>query len=333
MAIPALTVIRRSASICTICSPPMARRRKERIFVNETRAQYMLGSAMRVLHDFSIITPRLTTIREEPIGEPILDPGLHGAFEKVKLCLEPVSPKDVYDVWLALTLPYRLSVAYTVSVVQIESQQVHRYPRPVGAPPDAGPRLTVVTTSAPTIDRLRIKHEGTPDETTVPYARIRDILVLLGGNFVGDGTWVQIGSIFLPPTIIASQRLEVGIPDDAALQPGAQSVNVVRDIMVGDPPEARPALRSNQAVFMLVPRVDTAHLAAGMVTLTGARLFQEDKDCQTILGNSVIPSTAYTLATPTSLSFPLPPLAPGTYAVRVRVNGAESFDEETITVP
>jgi hypothetical protein len=301
-------------------------------FLNETLAQYLLGSAMRVLHDCPVITEQLTTIRE-PIGEPILDPSLHNAFEQVKLSLDPVNLEALSDVWSALTLPYRLSAAYSVSVVQIESQQARTYPKPVGAPPDAGPQLTVVTFSVPTIDRVRIRRQESPDEeTTVPYARIGDTLVLLGSNFGGEDTRVQIGSLSLAPAVNDGQRLEVDILDDDALQPGAQPVNVVRDIMVGDPPEPRPGFRSNQAVFMLVPRVDTANLAGGVVTITGARLFQENKDCQTIIGNEVIPSP-YTSATPTSISFPLPALAPGTYTVRVRVNAAESIDARSITVP
>ena len=297
---------------------------------NETLAQYLLGSAMRVLHDYPVLS-----------GETILDPSLHNAFEQVKLYLDPVSLEALSDVWSALTLPYRLSAAYTVSVVQIESQHARSYPKPVGAPPEAGPQLTVITFSAPTIDRVRIRRQEPPhQETTVPYARIGDTLVLLGSNFGGEDTRVQMGSLSLAPTVSDGQRIEVALLDDDALQPGAQPVNLVRDIMVGDPPEPRPGFRSNQAVFMLVPRVDAAELAVVVVdgdvvtiiTITGARLFQENKECQTIIGNEVIP-TPYTSATPTSISFSLPALAPGTYTVRVRVNAAESIDARTITVP
>ncbi|MGB5620379.1 MAG: DUF4255 domain-containing protein [Desulfobacterales bacterium] len=300
--------------------------------LNETLAHYLLGSAMRVLHDHPVITEQLTTIRP-PSGVTILEQSLHDAFEQVKLCLDPVNLETLSDVWSALTLPYRLSAAYSVSVVQIESQQARIYPKPVGAPPDGGPQLTVVTFSAPFIDRVRIRRQESPHEaTTVPYARIGDTLALLGSNFGGDGTRVQIGPLSLVPTVIDGQGIDVAIVDDDTLQPGAQSVNVVRDILVGDPPEPRPGFRSNQAVFMLVPRVDTAALTGGVVTIIGARLFQENMDCQTIIGNAVIP-TPYTSATPTSISLPLPELAPGTYSVRVRVNAAESIDARTITVP
>jgi hypothetical protein len=299
---------------------------------NETLAHYLLGSAMRVLHDFPVIDEQLTTV-SEPIGEPILDPSLHAAFEKISIFLDPVNLTTLSDVWSALTLPYRLSAAYTVSVVQIESQKDRSFPKPVGELPQAGPQVTVTTFSAPFIERVRIRRLDSPEtESTAPYARIGDTLVLLGSNLGSEGTRVEVGATGLTPTVIQGQRLEVSILDDAALQPGAQPVTVVRDFMVGDPPEPRPGLRSNQAVFMLVPRVDTVSLAGGMVTITGARLFQEEKEGQTIIGSQVIHSAAYSSATPTSISFALPALTPGTYSVRVRVNAAESIDAKTIVV-
>jgi hypothetical protein len=301
-------------------------------YVNETLAHYLLGSAMRVLHDNPVITDQLTTVRE-PMGEPILDPVLIGAFEQVSISLDPVSLESLSDVWSALTLPYRLSAAYAVSVVQIESQQAPRYPKPVGKPPDAGPRLTVVTFSAPVIDRLRIRRQEPPHlESTAPYARIGDTLMLLGSNLTRD-VQVQIGALTLPPTISDGQRLEVAILDDAGLQPGAQPVSGLRDFMVGDPPEPRPGLRSNQAVFMLVPRVETVSLAGNEVTIAGTRLFMEAKPCQTIVGNEVIQGANYLSAMPTQIRFTLPALDPGTYAVQVRVNGAESIDEWPLIVP
>ncbi|MDJ0802839.1 MAG: DUF4255 domain-containing protein [Desulfobacterales bacterium] len=301
--------------------------------VNETLAQYLLGSAMRVLHDHPIVTEKLTTIKD-PSGEFILDQSLRGAHEQIKLSLDPVSLEALSDVWSALTLPYRLSAAYTVSVVQIESQQARIYPRLVGAPPEAGPQVAVVIFSSPTIDRVRIRRQEPPhEETTVPYARIGDTLVLLGSNLGGEDTGVQIGSLLIEPAVYDGQRLEVVISDNVALQPGAQTVSVVRNIMVGDPPEPRTGFCSNQAVFMLVPRVDTVVLDGSEVTITGSRLFQDNKDCQTIIGDAIVSSADYSSAVSDSISFPLPALDPGTYPVRVRVNAAESIDARTITLP
>ena len=74
-------------------------------FADETLAHYLLGSAMRVLHDYPVIIEALET----GDSQPILDPSLQDEFERVKLYLEPLSLEDATQVWTALTLPYRLA--------------------------------------------------------------------------------------------------------------------------------------------------------------------------------------------------------------------------------
>lgn len=302
-------------------------------FSDETLAQWILGSAMRVFHDHSIITEDL----ENAGGVSILDPSLLGEFERVKLCLEPLTLEDVTKVWTALTLPFRLSAAYSVSVVQIESQGPRRYPKVVGELPDAGPRVKVVTLNPPKINQIRFRRQELPADarpSLVPFARIGDRLVVLGTGFVKEETVVRIGPVDVEPEAdprLTNERLEVEIPDDADLQPGAQPVRVYREIELSEPPEKHTGFKSNVTVVMLVPRVVSATVAGGTVTVEGSRLFNEDEPCQTILGEAVVRGEDYTTASPTKIAFPLPPLAAGTYTARVRVSGAESIDNVTLT--
>jgi hypothetical protein len=109
--------------------------------LNESLAQKLLGSAMRVFHDHSVIDERKVKIKNS--GGQILDESLRGQVELIKLRLEPISLEDLSKIWTALTSPYRLSAAYAVSVVQIESLGPRRYPLPVGLPP-AGPQVHVI---------------------------------------------------------------------------------------------------------------------------------------------------------------------------------------------
>lgn len=300
-------------------------------FVDETLAQYLLGSAMRVLHDYPVITEEL----EDSTSQPILDQSLHGQFEQMKITLEPVSLEDVTTIWTALTLPYRLSIGYQVSIVQIESQGTRRYPKPVGAPPEAGPRITTVTLNTPRIDTLEVKKQGTPSDEPPdrqPYARIGDTLILQGGGFVRGEMIANVVGETMAASVNTDQEVQVTLADVEALQPGARSVRLVRQVTLGDPPEARPGFKSNLAVFMLVPRVTGVNVTGGTVRVTGSRLYLENKPCQTIIGDQITEAEAYTMATPAEIRFPLPTLTAGTYTVRVRVNGAESIDAETVTV-
>src|SRR5205807_1230934 len=62
--------------------------------VNETRAHFLLGSAMRVLHDHPVITNKLVTV-QAPAGQTILHQSLRGEFEQVKLCLDPIGLEEL----------------------------------------------------------------------------------------------------------------------------------------------------------------------------------------------------------------------------------------------
>ncbi|MBA2714810.1 MAG: DUF4255 domain-containing protein [Rubrobacteraceae bacterium] len=226
---------------------------------DERLAHYLLGSAMRVLHGYPVITRALRTIRE-PAGEQILDQSLEGELERVKLYLDPLSLDDLSKVWQTLMLSYQLSVAYKVTVVQIESQQPRSFPKPVGEPPAGGPRIHAVPFRSPEIRELRVRSGGPAGaERPFPYARVGDILVIQGRNFGLEPAKVLLGGLEIPVTPQSDDRIELNIPDDTLpggevipeerrLQPGAQPLCVA----LGVPELPQAGFRSNQIVFMLV---------------------------------------------------------------------------------
>jgi len=281
--------------------------------LNETVAQYVLGSAMRVLHDYPTITAQMQTLRE-PIGQPILHESLHNADETIKLSLDPISLEDLTKVWTALTIPYRLSVAYAVSVVQIESQATRTYPRLVGEPPLGGPGIVAVPLDRPRLDAVAVRRLGDPSdlERTFPYVRVGDTLILHGGNF-HRVIEVDLNGLIIPIIPPSSTRLEVEIPDatldgetippESRLQPGAQPVEVLSAI------EGLETfrLRSNRMLFMLAPLISTITTAAPRtVTIHGQRLYLADSAMQTLIGHVLFDGAAYTTATPTAISLTLP---------------------------
>lgn len=283
-------------------------------FVNEMRAHYLMGSAMRVLHEYPIITKSLKTTG----GSPILHESLRDEFEKIKLCLDPISLEDLSKVWTALTLPYRLSAAYKVSVVQIESRQTRRYPRPVGEPKSAGPRVYAVPMRRPQITDLGFIRKGDPSKTqrSFPYARIDDKLIILGHNFA-KATRVTLGTVdtIVQNTNLKDSRIEIAIPDDANLQPGPLPVKVIVDVMMGEPPKPHAGFHSNLAVFALVPRIDKHSLLASTgprrLRIQGERLFSDSLPGETLVGLALVQKTAYLSgAAPTDITMPLPDTLP-----------------------
>jgi len=308
----------------------------------DLQAQEVLGDAMRVLHDFNILTGglRITRPTAGMVGDPILDPGLSDQFEKIKLTLQPLTLDEFSKLWTALPeANFRRSVAYQVSVVQIDSGRARRYPLPVGEPPAAGPRVYVKTFRTPQIHELRVIRANDPNrrERPVPYLRLADTLVIRGSNLTGDSPRLLIGGVNVTasPAVWREDRLELQLPDDPILQPGPQTVRLDLEILMGEPPTPHTGFFSNLAVLILVPHLTELDLAAtpGSLIIRGTRLFRSDRECLTLLGDHVIPGRDYATATSTEISFALPAgLAPGEYPVRVRVDGVESLDLETVTL-
>lgn len=310
-------------------------------FVNETVAHLLLGSAMRTLHEVPVITDQLLTVRS-PVGRQILDDSLREEFEQVKLTLEPISLDDLSKVWTALTLPYRLSAAYMVSVVQIQSRQRRQFPRPVGEPPAAGPRVFAIPMRRPRISEIKVRRPSDPPdlERPVAYAHVGDTLIIRGINLAGDNTRVMLDTVDASAqvTLTRDNRIELVIPDDVRLQPGPLPVRVVLDILLGEPPTPHLGLQSNSGVFVLVPAI--ANLQPNFVAvprtleINGERLFHPDLESQTLVGDELIPSDDYTTSTPTQIIFNLPgTLSSGNHPVRVLVNGVENVVESILTIP
>jgi hypothetical protein len=296
---------------------------------DEVIAHYLLGSAMRILHDFAIVTPALETNG----GGQILDRDLVGARERVKVSLQPISLEDLSKVWTALSRPFRASVAYEVTVVQIEPQVRSPHAQPVGPEsPFGGPHIHVVAGLAPTIESL---HGAGRAGAQV---RAGETLVLEGEGLLGESTRVDIGGIPDAGQITSARtdRMTLIVPDDPRLAAGILSLRVSHGVEFGAPPQRRPTFVSNTVAFALVPRIDSVAVAGAspVVTVTGNRLMADGVENLALVGGKTVESSAYAAgSTATSITFPLPPgLAAGQPArVFVRVNGVQSIDAVTVT--
>ena len=204
---------------------------------------------MRVLHDVAIVTDELISVRP-PSGMLVLHESLRDGYERVRLSLEPLSLEDVTKVWTALALRYRLSAAYTVNVVQIESRRGRTFPQPVGQPasptlpplpsdpPSAGPWIYVFPIQTPTISELRVRRAGATRRAAVPVRpRSATRSCCAASALAGPRTFLAFGDVRVPTTFASPLRVEAAIPDatvigtgpiaaDQQLQPGVRTVKV-----------------------------------------------------------------------------------------------------------
>ena len=282
-------------------------------------AQQMLGDAMRVLHDYPILTADLEVRRAAAgtVGDPILDTSLLNETERLRVVLKPSGIEETAKIWAALPKPgFRRSVSYQVSAVRIESRLMRRTP------------------AAVTVRSIRMAPSGRPDISTVyrtpppeggpigdGRVGIGQRITIEGLNFSAPKTWVRLGGLEpLLVTPFSDNLIELTIPDDQypadsdhpaprpipeeqRLQPGPQTVAVLLQkaseaIEGGIEGHGTPGVRdviltSNQSVFQLVPQIDAVDLATGttaaVLTVTGRRLYRESLRSYLILGDWTIP--------------------------------------------
>jgi hypothetical protein len=97
---------------------------------SDLSAHHILGRAMRVLHDRPVLLPE--DIRNVTQGETLLsDADLDQQLERVRISPDSLSLEDLSRLWTTFQTHYRVSAAYQASVVLIESQRPTKAPLPV----------------------------------------------------------------------------------------------------------------------------------------------------------------------------------------------------------
>ena len=174
----------------------------------------ILGRAMLVLHDNAILS------NTQISG---LDPeaGLSDQYEKIKITPLPLSLDDMSKLWTSFQSDYRLSAAYEVSVVLIESGKAIKSPLPVLKRGEHDQGASVLSSPSPDISGFRF-----PDQK--PAANLGDTITLLGENLSAEGIKVRFkhpkltDPIELEPEASTSEfELLVKLPD--AIDPGVVS--------------------------------------------------------------------------------------------------------------
>ena len=105
-------------------------------------AHAILGEAMRVFHECPVVP-------EDALDDDLLD-----ATEQLRIVPIPLDPEGINRVWSTFESPYRLSVAYEVSVVQLSQSPATQHTlarrvRTIGVPrvtaPYVPPRLLAIS--------------------------------------------------------------------------------------------------------------------------------------------------------------------------------------------
>jgi hypothetical protein len=283
-------------------------------------AHHILGHAVSLLHDRPVLTRdqiRATIVADTRVAAS----DLADAIDTVRLTPLMLSSDDLFKLWSVFGAEYRVTVGYEASVVMIERRHPTR-----AAPMARRAEIRVAAINRPVI-------ESVDPQIVDPSGA----LTIRGRKLRGEATHVRFGQALVDPAPadIADDKIRIVLPPSLAA--GVNTVQVVHDVLFGSPPTPHRGLESNVLAFAIRPAIDAplpSSVARGStLTLSLAQPVWRRQSLLLLLDDEpILPVWQSGDPDPSPLAwFPIPAtLAPGTYLVRVQVEGIES---ETIEDP
>jgi Pvc16 N-terminal domain len=220
----------------------------------------VLGRAMLLLHDHPVLGA-------SEIKAALADNDLWQQVERIRIAPQPLTIDEISKLWTTFQTQYRISVAYEVGVVLVDSGREASAPLPVlKRSPDA---LASIVPPFPTVEEVEIPHGR-------PSALLGDTLKLTGHDFAGDTVQLVFDSARLdepkrltPQPAATGAALEVTLPSDAQAKtewpPGLYTVAV--EVTDAGPPERT---RTSDAVLLALAPALTGALPLHEVIAAGA---------------------------------------------------------------
>jgi len=300
---------------------------------NDSLSHRVLGGAMGVLNDHPLLG-------SAEIAAALVGNDLGGQIERVRITPHPIGVEEMSKLWTIFQTQYRLSVAYEVGVILIDSRRPVRAPLPVIKRGSSDQGVVAVAGLVAALDRLLMPRSQSA-------VRLGEDAILSGANL----TTVDVTAVFsgaYPPDAATPQDevtvpvVDTGQPDelglhirDVAEDPAALSlwhpgVYMVR--LVQTRPDLPPA-SSNALPLALAPRITVAPLAASpgdlVLTLSCEPRIRPGQRVALIFGDRRVGPDTMTnppdQTQPTQLTFTVTDVVEGAYLVRLRVDEVDSI--------
>lgn len=324
---------------------------------DETKAHQLLGNAMSVLYDHPVLDADEI---KQATQTDVPGSNLHEQIERVRITSQPITLEEMSKLWAAFQTNYRLSAAYQVSVVLIESTRPTRTPLPVLARGKDDRGVRTVLGGLPIIDEIRVPLSGsfttsdspTPEEVqlskALPSAQLNDDVALIGQNFSGDTVRVifqrQFTTETFEPDIVkkSDQVIIVKLPppgntnDPQSATASKPAGFYLASVIVQR--AAEPDRVSNAVTFSLAPTITLSPTQAApgniQLTVTSAPMLQPSQRVSLLFRDGEIIAAPITVKTDQSV-FNLqnvPAGQVGEYVVRLRVDGVDSIPIDRLAI-
>jgi hypothetical protein len=316
-------------------------------------AHQLLGRAMSIFHDRPVLSA-------EKVNDALSQNDLHNQIERVRITPLPLSLDDMSKLWMTFQTQYRVSAAYEVAVVLIESKRPTKASLPVLRRGDEDRGAFTLASPSPTLREVRSPNRK-------PSAQLGDILTIYGENLDISANLI---SRFRHPSLAEpiaiaplperkATEIQVKLPSlaDDAQVPGKLPAGFYTFTVVVQLPNL-PTWTTNELALALAPQIAIAAPAVpipgelpqapqGDVTLTLTCIPQVRPEQRVVLlfGDRQVPvksiftppdpadPTKPDLTAATTLTFLVEKALPGIYVLRLRVDGVDSIPVDFTTSP
>ncbi len=293
----------------------------------EEVAHFFLGQAMRVLNDVAIV-PR------QKLFDVLKKAHVQDQIERITVTPRALSIEEISKLWSVFQTQYRVSAAYLITVVLIDSKVAIRSPLPVlkRGPADSG--VTAVAGAPPVLDSVR-------PASGFAAARLGEDLLVLGERLDQAGITANVRHRFmtaaqaLAVTAVSATQAAVTIPAAgsapgiaAAWPAGIYSLS----LQVARP--GQPAWTTSDVPFLLAPSITvvpaTVQPPVATFELTISAIPQVHPGQTAVVAFDDQQFTPKPIAAPANADAPsivkadVPGTAAGFHRVRLRVDGIDS---------
>ena len=295
---------------------------------DDTVSHRLLGGAMSALNQAPVLD-------RAAIQAALPGNDLYLQAERVRVTPDTLDIEEISKLWTAFQTNYRISAAYQVSAVLIKNPVGASAPLPVlgRGPGDQGPAAQT-SAAVPGVLRSVAPADGQLS------ARLGGVIVLTGDQLGGTSVAVrlvnrrQAVAVTVPATDVTDSSVQVQLPNDPAGFPAGIWTAQAAISRAGQPDWVTNEVPFGLAATMTNLPLTVTRNAAGTATITVdcQPNVGPDQDCALLLGPApvVLPSRAGALAT---LTFTVPGAVPGSYPVRLRVDGVDSLLVDAAAVP
>ena len=295
---------------------------------NDAVSHRLLGRAMGVLHDHPLLNAA-------EIEAALAESELQHQLERVRITHQPMAVEEMSKLWMIFQTNYRISAAYEVAVVLIESTRGATAPLPVLSRSGADDKGVI---SQPDLIPPFPAIEGVLFPAGRTSALLGDVLTISGNHLEGDSQVVEFSNRRLDQPIAVDAQagatdteFKVKVEKNAATDPATWPAGFYTMTAIikraGEPDRT-----TNELAITLAPAItgqlplDVTRVAdhSATIPITCAPEVRPGQRVSLIVGGAEVLATPFAAQT-ANVSFTMRNAPLGDFFLRLRVDGVDSI--------